>query len=98
MLSETLEHAANVIFVVLFIVAEDEDVVQIYDNEDIGHVVEDVVHEMLKCGWGVGHTKGHDEVFERLVLCTKGSFPLVSQGYPNIVVAHLEVNLGEDFC
>ena len=51
------------IFVVLFIVAEDKNVVQIYDNEDIGHVVEDVVHEMLKGGWGVGHTKGHDEVF-----------------------------------
>ena len=63
-LSETLEHSANVIFVVLFVVAEDEDVVQIYDNEDIGHVAEDVVHEMLKGGWGVGHAKGHDEVFE----------------------------------
>ena len=64
MLSETLEHLANVIFVVLFVVAEDGDVVQIYDNKDVGHVAEDVVHEMLKGGWGVGHTEGHDEVFE----------------------------------
>ena len=63
-LSETLEHSANVIFVVLFVVAEDEDVVQIYDNEDIGHVAEDVVHEMLESGWGIGHAEGHDEVFE----------------------------------
>ena len=54
----------NVIFVVFFVVAEDKDVVQIYDNEDIGHVAEDVVHEMLKGGWGVGHAKGHDEIFE----------------------------------
>ena len=38
---------------VLFFVAEDENVVQIYDNED-------VVHEVLKGGWGVGHTEGHD--------------------------------------
>ena len=73
-----LEHSVNVIFVVLFVVAEDKDVVQIYDNEDIGHVAEDVVHEVLKGGWGVGHTEGHDKVFERLVSGTKGSFPLVS--------------------
>ena len=64
MLSETLEHSANVIFVVLFVVAEDEDVIQIYDNKDVGHVAEDIVHEVLKGGWGVGHTEGHDEVFE----------------------------------
>ena len=48
-LSETLEHLANVIFVVLFIVTEDKNVVQIYDNEDVGHVAEDVVHEVLEC-------------------------------------------------
>ena len=60
MLSETLEHLANMIFVVLFVVAEDKNVVQIYDNKDIGHVMEDVVHKMLKGGWGIGHTEGHD--------------------------------------
>ena len=60
MLSETLEHLANMIFVVFFVVAEDENVIQLYDNKDISHVAEDVIHEMLKGGWGVGHTKGHD--------------------------------------
>ena len=84
------------IFVVLFVVAEDENVVQIYNNEDIGHVAEDVVHEILKGGWGVGHTEGHDKVFKRPVSCTKGCFPLVSRGYPNVVVARSEINLGED--
>ena len=93
-----LEHSANVVFVVLFVVAEDKNVVQIYNHKDIGHVVEDVVHEMLKGGWGVGRTKGHDKVLKRPISCTKGSFPLVSRGYPNVVVARLEIDLGEDLC
>ena len=93
-----LEHSANVIFVVLFVVAEDEDVVQIYNNKDIGHVADDVVHEMLKGGWGVGHTKGHYEVFDQPVSRTKGCFPFVSWGYPNVVVARSDIYLGEDLC
>ena len=59
-----LEHLANVIFVVFFDVAEDENVIQIYNNKDVGHVAEDIVLKMLKGGWGVGHSEGHDEVFE----------------------------------
>ena len=48
-LSETLEHLANVIFVVLFIVTEDENVVQIYNNTDVSHVAKML---FMKC-WKV---------------------------------------------
>ena len=78
------------------LLCQDKNVVQIYDNKDVGHVAEDVVHEVLKGGWGVGHTEGHDEVFKRSVSCAKGCFPLVSRGYPNVVVARSEINLSEN--
>ena len=57
---EKLEHLANMIFVVFFVVAEDKNVIQIYDNKDVGHVAKDIIHEVLKGGWGVGYTKEHD--------------------------------------
>jgi hypothetical protein len=43
---------------------KNEDVVEVDDNEDIGHVVEDVVHEILEGHWRVGHTEGHYQIFE----------------------------------
>ncbi|KAG6899325.1 hypothetical protein C0993_011202 [Termitomyces sp. T159_Od127] len=58
-LLESFEDAADVIVVFFQQVQVDEDVVQVHDDENIIHVVKDVVHEVLEGGGGVGHTKGH---------------------------------------
>ncbi|KAG6875723.1 hypothetical protein C0993_007792 [Termitomyces sp. T159_Od127] len=73
------------------------NVVQVHNDEDIIHVIEDVVHEILEGGRGVGHIKGHHEVLKEAVAGLEGGFPFMPQGYANIVVARAEVNLSIDF-
>ncbi|KAG6894821.1 hypothetical protein C0992_004474 [Termitomyces sp. T32_za158] len=40
-------------------VGVDEDVVQVAYHEHVAHIMEDVIHEVLECGRGVGHAKRH---------------------------------------
>ena len=48
-LAQSLEHPSDMDAVFFLRLAEDQDVVQVDDNEDVGHVAEDVVHKMLEC-------------------------------------------------
>ena len=57
--------------------------------------MEDVIHEVLECRWGVGHSKGHNEVLEGPVVCVEPSLPFVSRRDPDIVSCK-EVNLHEE--
>ncbi|KAI4293919.1 hypothetical protein K525DRAFT_213867, partial [Schizophyllum commune Loenen D] len=51
------------------------------------HVVEDVVHKSLESRRRVRHSKGHNEVFEGAVSCSKSRLPLVSFSYADVVIA-----------
>ena len=44
------KYLSNVVAVFGNIFGEDEDIVQIYNHENIGHVLENVVHEVLEGG------------------------------------------------
>ena len=48
--AESAEYFLNVEFVLGNVVGIDEDVVQIYDDYDINHICEDVIHKSLKSG------------------------------------------------
>src|SRR5882724_3626934 len=48
--AESVEYFPNVGFVLRNVVGIDEDVVQIYDDYDINHICEHVIHESLKSG------------------------------------------------
>ena len=45
---ESAEYFPNVGFVLRNVVGVDEDVVQIYDDYDVDHICENVVHKSLK--------------------------------------------------
>ncbi|KAG5317508.1 hypothetical protein C0989_001394 [Termitomyces sp. Mn162] len=70
----------------------DQDIVQIYNDKDVVHVVEDVVHEVLEGGGGVSHSKGHYKILKEAVVGAKGGLPFMSQGDPDVVVAGTKVN------
>ena len=44
------KHLSNMVVVFGNIFEEDKDVIQIYNHKNIGHVLEDVVHEVLEGG------------------------------------------------
>ncbi|KAG5329726.1 hypothetical protein C0989_009338, partial [Termitomyces sp. Mn162] len=70
------------------------DIVQIYDDKNIVHVVEDVIHEVLEGGGGVSHSEGHYKILKEAIVGVKGGLPFMSRGDPDVVVAGTEV----DFC
>ena len=54
---EASEHASDVITMQHFQFGVHEDVVQIDHHEHVRHILEDVVHEVLKSRWGI--SKSH---------------------------------------
>jgi hypothetical protein len=60
---------------------------------DIIH--EDVVHEGLERGRGVGETEEHDSGFEESKWVDEGGLPLVFLSKADVVVSPTDVELGE---
>ena len=50
---EPMKYFLKMSFVFGNVVGIDEDVVQIYDDNDINHIRKDVVHELLKSCWSI---------------------------------------------
>jgi len=48
--TESVEYFPNMEFVLGNIVGIDEDVIQIYDDYDVNHICENVIHKSLKSG------------------------------------------------
>jgi len=61
-------------------------------------VLEDVVHEGLKCSGRIGKSHQHDQELKGAASCSEGCLPLMAGCDMNIVVASMEVELGVDFC
>src|SRR6202040_3224758 len=57
--TEPMENFTDVSPVLVDVIRINKDVVEVYDNTNVDHVCEDVVHEMLKGCRGVGKAKWH---------------------------------------
>ena len=77
--------------------AKNKDVIQIYDDEVVGHITKYIVHKVLKGSRGISHAKGHDQILERPIAGAEGGFPFMARCYANIVVTRPEVEFGENF-
>jgi hypothetical protein len=75
---------------------EYEDVIKVNNDEGVQMLAEDLVHEALKGGWGIGEAEGDDGEFKVAVTSAEGSLGDVSFGDSDLVVALAEVNLGKD--
>ena len=62
--AESAEYFLNVEFVLRNILRIDEDVVQIYDDYDVNHIHENVVHKSLKCSGCISKPFRHYQLLE----------------------------------
>ena len=64
---------------VFVIVGVDEEVIHVNDEPSFSnHIPEQVRHESLESGGGIGHAKEHDSGFVESSVGNEGSFPLVT--------------------
>jgi hypothetical protein len=96
MVLEELEGGGEVAGMVFLVLGEDKDVVEVDDDEVVKVGAEDIVHEALEGGGGVGEAEGHDRVFEVAVAGAEGGLVDVLFGDPDLVIAVPEVDFGED--
>ena len=95
-LSELAENFFNVFPITVRVVGEDEDVVEVDNDADVQEVLENVVHEPLKCGRGVGESERHHEPFEGSVSCSERGLSLIALRDTYQVISMMEVNLSVD--
>src|SRR5690606_14361204 len=96
-LAETSKQLFDGFRMLIEIVGDNQDVVEVYDNRDVGHRGQDVVHKTLKSGQRVSVSKRHNQLIERAIASSKSSLPLVPIRNAHKVVGVLQVDLGIDF-
>ena len=78
---------------------EDEDIIEVdqdFSLED--KVVENVVHQILKCTWRIGQPKKHHSGFEQTKIGVEHHFPLITLLGSHIVIAPPYIKFGEVLC
>ena len=85
-----MEDFLNVAYMVSRVPRIDEYVVQVGYHADIEHVLEDVIHELLKRG-------GDDEELVGTKVCAECHLPLIAFSNADKFIGTAEVDFGEDF-
>ena len=84
--TEACEHTSDVIMMKRLQFRVHEDVIQIDHHEHVRHILEDVVHEVLKRRGGIGKSHWHDQEFEGAIASLKCCLLFVAGGDANVVV------------
>ena len=75
---------------------KDENIVHINDNmASVDKITKGTIHELLEGGWGVAETKKHDKGFKEATIGFEGGFPFISFLDSDIMVALVDIQLGE---
>ena len=91
-----LEAMFGVFTMGFFVRGEDKEVVHINDESSFcNHVLEGVIHEPLKCCWGIGESEEHHGWFKEAFKRDEGGLPLVAIFEVNIVVSPADIKFGE---
>src|SRR5882724_10523931 len=77
--AESAEYFLNVEFVLGNIVGINKDVVQIYDDYDVNHICENVVHKSLKSAGALSKPFRHYQPLKGTVVGSECSLPFVSR-------------------
>ena len=75
---------------------EDKDVIEVDNDTDVQKVLEDVVHEPLKCSRGVGESKRHQKPLKGFISCMERGLPLIALRETYQVISMTEVDLSVD--
>src|SRR5882724_9146880 len=74
----SVEYFLNMGFVLGNVVRIDEDVIQVYDDYDVNHVCENVIHKSLKCGGCISKPFRHYQPLEGTIAGSECSLPFIS--------------------
>jgi len=77
--AESAEYFPNVKFVLRNIVGIDEDVVQIYDDYDVNHIHENLIHKSLKTSRCICKPFRHYQPLKGTVAGSECSLPFISR-------------------
>src|SRR5882724_1221884 len=92
--AEPMKYFLHMSFVLGNVVGIDENVVQIYNDNDVNHICEDVIHKSLKSCQSISKPFRHYQPFEGTIMGPEGSFPFISGCDPNEMVCVPEVDFG----
>jgi hypothetical protein len=87
-----LEDMTNVVTMLLRRVREDEDIIEIHNDEEINHVLKQVIHEVLELCRGISRAHWHDEPLIGAIPHAKSCKPFMTLSDLNVVVAIVKVN------
>ena len=65
-------------------------------SSELPHVLEDAVHLLLKCRWGIAEAELHHQVGKRTVLGSECGSLYMIRVYKNLVEPRMQVELGEE--
>ena len=89
---QDFQHPLNQLPMLFLGVCENQDVVQVYNDVPlINQVLQNVVHECLEGGKGVGEAEEHDGWLVHASVGPESSLPLISFFDSNIIVPPLNI-------
>ena len=86
LLAEDVQHLANMVFVLVESLAEDENVVEEHEDELVEEWTEGLMHQVHERGGGVGQAEGEHEEFEVAVAGAEGGLRHVAGVDADLVV------------
>jgi len=75
-----------------------QDVIQEDKDKLTQQWTQDVIHQALKGGRGVGKAKTHDPKLKMPMVSLKSCFVFILDSHPYLVIPRPHVQLGEIFC
>jgi hypothetical protein len=66
--------------------AEDEDVIQIYDHKIVCEQLQDIIHHPHECHWRISQAKRHDHPLKTTFFRFEGCLPYIDLFYQNLVI------------
>ena len=96
--AEDFEDLAEMLLVFPFVLAIDEDVINVDNDTNIEKRFEDVLDQSLKCGWSIGESEWHDLVLIMTISSAESGFFDIILVDSDLMVTPAKIDFGEDGC
>ena len=96
MFCQYLQDPLDCLFMFLFCLCKDQNVIQVHYYDPFGYEAsEDVIHHSLGSGRTVGYSEEHRERFKEAVVGVEGHFPFISGLDAYVIETPLDIELCE---
>ncbi len=96
MLPQLVQYPSNGLYVLFaFVLGVNEDVIEVYYDENVKLLCQDFVDVALKRGRYIGQSKRHNLIFEVTIAGSEGRLPFIAFPDPHLMVGIGQIELGE---